>query len=131
MFTLLTSFKPLLLGGEGEMGLWAPVLLWNPAILFLKNIFKSIINHEKTYFLSSSTPTRMNVSIINTKCFNALTGIKATTIYSILQQSRKATVYHSGRDMSIRDIKTTTGPQMRDVHIRDKLIKDCILLGSP
>ncbi len=30
----------------------------------------------------------------------------------------------------IRDIKTTTVPQLRDVHIRDKIIKDCILLGS-
>ena len=29
-----------------------------------------------------------------------------------------------------RDIKTTTVTQMRDVHIRDKIIKDCILLGS-
>jgi hypothetical protein len=69
------------------------------------------------------------------KSFNALTGIQATAIYSILQQSRKATVYHSGRevtirDVVIRDIKTTTVSQMRDVHIRDKIIKDCILLGS-
>ncbi len=30
-----------------------------------------------------------------------------------------------------RDIKNTTVTQMRDVHIRDKIIKDCILLGSP
>jgi hypothetical protein len=49
---------------------------------------------------------------------------------------RKATVYHSGRDATtrdvvFRDIKTTTVTQMRDVHIRDKTIKDCILLGSP
>ncbi len=28
--------------GGGEMGLWAPVLLWNPVILLLKNITKSI-----------------------------------------------------------------------------------------
>jgi hypothetical protein len=35
------------------------------------------------------------------------------------------------RDVVFRDIKTTTGTQMRDVHIRDKIIKDCILLGSP
>jgi hypothetical protein len=45
-------------------------------------------------------------------------------------------LYHSGRDVTtrdvvFRDIKTTTVPQMRDVHIRDKTIKDCILLGSP
>jgi hypothetical protein len=78
----------------------------------------------------------MYIIIIHTKCFNALTGIQATTIYSILQQSRKATVYHSGRhvtngDVVFRDIKTTTVTQMRDVHIRDKIIKDCILLGSP
>jgi hypothetical protein len=78
----------------------------------------------------------MFISIIHTKCFNVLTGIQAKTIYSILQQSRKATVYHSGRQKTIRDdvfrdIKTTTVTQMRDVHIRDKIIKDCILLGSP
>ncbi len=35
------------------------------------------------------------------------------------------------RDVVFRDIKTTTVTQMRDVHIRDKIIKDCILLGSP
>jgi hypothetical protein len=29
-----------------------------------------------------------------------------------------------------RDIKTTTVTHMRDVHIRDKIIKDWILLGS-
>ncbi len=29
------------------------------------------------------------------------------------------------RDVVIRDIKTTTVPQLRDVHIRDKIIKDC------
>jgi hypothetical protein len=40
----------------------------------------------------------MYISIRNTKCFNALTGIQATTIYSILQQSRKATVYLKGGD---------------------------------
>jgi hypothetical protein len=34
------------------------------------------------------------------------------------------------RDVVFRDIKTTTVTQMRDVHIRDKIIKDCILLGS-
>jgi NADH:ubiquinone oxidoreductase subunit 4 (subunit M) len=34
------------------------------------------------------------------------------------------------RDVVFRDIKTTTVTQMRDVHIRDKIIKDCIL-GSP
>jgi hypothetical protein len=118
--------------GGGERWGLAPVLLWNPAILLLKNITKSIINHANTYFLSSSTPTYMYISIINTKCFNALTGIQA----SILQQSRKATVCHSGRevtirDVVIRDIKTTTVSQMRDVHIRDKIIKDCILLGLP
>ena len=77
----------------------------------------------------------MYISIIHTKCFNALTGIQATTTYSIQQKSRKAIVYHSGRevtsrDVVIRDIKTTTVPQLRDVHIRDKIIKDCILLGS-
>jgi hypothetical protein len=77
----------------------------------------------------------MYISIMHTKCFNALTGIQATTIYSKIQQSRKATVYHSGRhatvrDVVFRDIKTTTVTQMRDVHIRDKIIKDCILLGS-
>ncbi len=77
----------------------------------------------------------MFISTIHTKFFNALTGIQATTIYSILQQSRKSKVYHSGRDMTvrdvvIRDIKTTTVPQLRDVHFRDKIIKDCILLGS-
>jgi hypothetical protein len=49
---------------------------------------------------------------------------------------RKATVYHSGRNMTIRDVvfrdmKTTPVTQTRDVHIRDKIIKDCILLGSP
>jgi hypothetical protein len=118
------------------MGLWAPVLLWNPAILLLQNITISIKKHANTYFLSSSTPTHMYISIIHTKCFNAFTGTQATTIYSILQQSRKATVYHSGREVTIRDvvfrdIKTTTVTQMRDVHIRDKIIKDCILLGSP
>ena len=47
---------------------------------------------------------------------------------------RKATVSHSGRDVTtrdvvFRDIKTTTVTQMRDVHIRDKIIKDCILLA--
>ena len=78
----------------------------------------------------------MYISIMHTKCFNALTGIQATTIYSIIQQSRKATVYHSGRHMTIRDvvfrdIETTTVTQIRDAHIRDKIIKDCILLGSP
>ncbi len=72
---------------------------------------------------------------MHTKCFNALTGIQATTIYSMIQQSRKATVYHSGRHVPVRDvvcreIKTTTVTQMRDVHIRDKIIRDCILLGS-
>jgi hypothetical protein len=36
----------------------------------------------------------------------------------------------TSRDVVIRDIKTTTVPQLRDVHIRDKIIKDCILLGS-
>ena len=61
---------------------------------------------------------------------------QTTTIYSILQQSRKVTVCHSGREVTIRDvvfrdIKTTTVTKMRDVHIRDKIIKDCILLGSP
>jgi hypothetical protein len=49
---------------------------------------------------------------------------------------RKATVSHSGRDVTtrdvvFRDIKTTTVTQIRDVHIRDKIIKDCIVLGSP
>jgi hypothetical protein len=34
------------------------------------------------------------------------------------------------RDVLFRDIKTPTVTQMRDVHIRDKIIKDCILLGS-
>jgi hypothetical protein len=34
------------------------------------------------------------------------------------------------RDVVFRDIKTTTVTQMRDVHIRDKIIKDCMLLGS-
>jgi hypothetical protein len=29
---------------------------------------------------------------------NMLAGIQATTIYTTVQQSRKATVYHSGRD---------------------------------
>ena len=77
----------------------------------------------------------MYISILHTKCFNALTGTQATTIYSIIQQSRKATVYHSGRHVTVRDvvcrdIKTTTVPQPRDVHIRDKIIKDCIFLGS-
>ncbi len=33
------------------------------------------------------------------------------------------------RDVVFRDIKTTTVTQMRDVHFRDKIIKDCILLG--
>jgi hypothetical protein len=98
--------------------------------------YKKNKNHAKTYFFSSSTPTHMYISIVHTKCFNALIGIQATTIYSILQQSRKATVYHSGRDVTIRDvvfrgIKTTPVTQMRGVHIRDKIIKDCILLGSP
>ncbi len=36
----------------------------------------------------------------------------------------------TSRDVVIRDIKTTTVPQLRDVHIRDKIIKDCFLLGS-
>ncbi len=36
----------------------------------------------------------------------------------------------TSRDVVIRDIKTTTVPQLRDVHIRDNIIKDCILLGS-
>jgi hypothetical protein len=35
------------------------------------------------------------------------------------------------RDVVFRDIKTTAVTQTRDVHIRDKIIKDCILLGSP
>ncbi len=35
------------------------------------------------------------------------------------------------RDVVFRVIKTTTVTQMRDVHIRDKIIKYCILLGSP
>jgi hypothetical protein len=53
---------------------------------------------------------------------------------SILEQSRKATVYHSvrevtSRDVVFRDIKNTPVTQMRGVHIRDKTIKDCILLG--
>ncbi len=39
----------------------------------------------------------MYISIIHTKCFNALAGIQATIIYTTVQQSRKATVYHSGR----------------------------------
>ncbi len=116
----------------------APVLLWNPAILLLKNITKSIINHANTYFLSSSTPTymyiRVYISIINTKCFNALTGIQASII--LYKTVPKSNSYHSGRevtirDVVIRDIKTTTVSQMRDVHIRDKIIKDCILLGLP
>jgi hypothetical protein len=43
MFTLQTGFKHLVKRGGGrEMGLWAPVLLWNPAILLLQNINKSI-----------------------------------------------------------------------------------------
>ncbi len=41
-----------------------------------------------------------------------------------------ATVYHTIRDAVFRDIKTTPVTPMRDVHIRDKIIKDCILLGS-
>jgi len=85
-------------GGGREKGKWAPVLLWNPAILLLQNITKSIQNHANTYFLSSSTPTHMYISIIHTKCCNAFKGIQATTIYSILQQSRKATVYLKGGD---------------------------------
>jgi hypothetical protein len=35
------------------------------------------------------------------------------------------------RDVVFRDIKTTTVTQIRDVHIRDKIIKDCILMVSP
>jgi hypothetical protein len=35
------------------------------------------------------------------------------------------------RDVEFRDIKTTTVTQMRGVNIRDKIIKDCILLGLP
>jgi hypothetical protein len=34
------------------------------------------------------------------------------------------------RDVVFRGIKTTTVIQMRDAHIRDKIIKDCILLGT-
>ncbi len=34
------------------------------------------------------------------------------------------------RDVVFRDIKTTTVTQMRDLHIRDKIIKDFILLGT-
>jgi hypothetical protein len=77
----------------------------------------------------------MHISIIHTKCFNTLTGIQATTIYlTLFTQPRKATTHHSERDVIIRDvvfrdIKTIT--VTRDVHIRDKIIKDCILLGSP
>jgi len=33
-----------------EMGLWAPVLLWNPAILLLQNITKSIKTMLKLTF---------------------------------------------------------------------------------
>ncbi len=35
------------------------------------------------------------------------------------------------RDVVFRDIKTSLVAQTRGVHIRDKIIKDCILLGSP
>jgi hypothetical protein len=35
------------------------------------------------------------------------------------------------RDVVFRDIKTTAVTQMRGVLIRDKIIKDCFLLGSP
>ncbi len=35
------------------------------------------------------------------------------------------------RDVVFRAIKTTAVTQTRGVHIRDKIIKDCILLGSP
>jgi hypothetical protein len=55
-------------------------------------------NHGNTNFLSFSTPTHMYTSIIHTKCFNALAGIQAIIICSTVQQSRKAAVYHSGRD---------------------------------
>jgi hypothetical protein len=51
MFTLQTSFKHFVqLGGGGGMGLWAPVLLWNPAILLLQNITKSIKTMLKLTF---------------------------------------------------------------------------------
>jgi hypothetical protein len=47
----------------------------------------------------------MHISIIHTKCFNALRGIQATTIYVTLHSPEKeATVYHSGRDVTIRDV---------------------------
>ncbi len=52
-----------------------------------------------------------------------------STVYYNSPEKQQSII--SGRDMTIRDIKTTTGPQMRDEHIRDKLIKDCILLGLP
>jgi hypothetical protein len=53
---------------------------------------------------------------------------------TLMQQSEN--VYHSGRDVVIRivvvrDITHTTLTQMRGVHIRDKIIKGSILLGSP
>ncbi len=122
-------------GGGGRWGhrmwLWAPVLLWTPAFLLFKNITKSIKIMLILTF-QASTPTHMYVSQHNThKLLQCTTGIQATTIYSLLQKSRKATVCHSGRDVVFRDIKTKTVTQMRDVYIRDKIIKDCILLGSP
>jgi hypothetical protein len=73
-------------------------LLRNPAILFLKNIIKSVKIMLILTFKAPPPPTHMYISIIHTKCFNALAGIQAVIIYTTIQQSRKATVYHSGRD---------------------------------
>jgi hypothetical protein len=99
MFTLQTSFQPLLLNsGRGERGLWAPVLLWNPAILFLKNIIKSVkksmltlifkLLHPNTHVYQHNSRKMLQCTCRHTGHYNL----------HYCFQSRKATVYHSGRE---------------------------------
>ncbi len=65
------------------------------------------------------------------QCTCRHTGHYSTLLYNSPEKQQSIIREGTIRDVVFRDIKNTTVTQLRGVHIRDKIIKDCILLGSP